>query len=509
MPFEARLRQVNKLYSDQNLYCKWNGINTDPTQNISLNITKFDLLSPEKYFIEIFYYDGSSNKYEFNSKYFLVTSTAIKWVVLHFYSSAKNQNMPFSAIFDFADNVSLGTNYLNIFITVGLVILGCVILTIFMHRCSKFFSRHNAHDLSNNSSRINQQIGNVPPVQRTILDFIEEREEYQNRAFIREEKKRQKNLAALDKLLNEQLKTEKFCDKEDKEFTNCTICLEDYVPDAEVIALVCRHTFHFICLKDWLLRALLHPKCPNCNDILLDLQHESSSESESDEYDDSENSSELGSHVNNIPNLNNNNPNANRNNNRNYGRNNTYTNLNRTNNNNNNNSNNNNIIRNNNNLNVNRVYSRVSTNVNINNNNGLNRSEVLIINNRFEILDSNSNNNNNNNAQASQDSPVGDRRSYENMMYIQHDRNNLNNANNSNHSNNLIRRSREDAFHNLSAISIDNRSLNNGDNFVVNSNNNANSNLQTGNNNNINNLIFRHDTNNYVLNPEQTEEDRV
>lgn len=492
LPFESSLRLIDNFYADQNLYCKWRAINTDPTQNINLNITKFNLDSPEKYFIEIFYYDGSSNIYEFNSKYFYVTSTAINYIVLHFFSPSRTKNLPFTASFEYADGVSISTNYLNIFIIVGLVILGCVIFTIFLHRCSKFFSRNNVQNTSNNSSRINQQIDGIPATQRIIQDFIEEREEYQNRLFLREEKKRQKNLNALEKLFNEDLKKQKFCEKEDKEFTNCTICLEDYVSDSEIITLACKHTFHYICLRNWLLRVLLHPKCPNCNDNLLHLPEgeSSSSESDSDSYVDSENMSISDSDYENSiasRNLNRNgNRNANHNNNyRNYGRNNTYNNLNSNNRNNNNNSISVNI-----NQNVNRTSSRA--NINVNNNNGLNRSEILIINNRSEIL----NNNNNNNASRIIDSNMN---SNNNLMYIQQNRSSLNNHNNSN---SLIRRGRDDAFNNLTAISIDTRSLNNGDNFVLNSNDIVNTNLQRQPNDNRNNLLHRHDTNNYVLSPE-------
>jgi hypothetical protein len=480
LPFESPLRLVKNYYADQNLYCKWRAINTDPTQIINLNITKFNLDSPEKYFIEIFYYDGSSKVYEFTSKYFYVTSTAINFIILHFYSPKKTSYLPFTASFEYADGVRISTNYLNIFIILGLVILGCLLLTIYLLRCSKFFSRKNAQNASNNP-QINQQLGNVPASQRIIQDFIEEREEYQNRMFLREEKKKQKSLAALDKLFNEELKIQKFYEKEDKEFTNCTICLEDYVSDSEIITLSCKHTFHYTCLKDWIFRVLLHPKCPNCNANLINLQEEDSSESESESDVDSENLSSVSSY-------NNRNRNGNNANNdyRYFGRNNTYTNLNNR---------NNNSVSNNINLNSDMTLSRANLN---GNNNGVNRSENLVINNRSQIL------NYNNNANESRD-VNGNFLSNNNLMNIQHNGSSLNNANNSN---SLIRRGRDNAFHDITAIIIDERSLNNVDNLIMNSNNNANNDLQIQSSDNRNNLIFRHDTNNFVLGPEQNQEDR-
>jgi len=483
LPFESILRLVSNYYANQNLYCKWRAINTDPSQNIKLNITRFSLNTADKYFIEINYYDGTSNTYDLTSKYFFVTSTSINFIVFHYYSPSKYSVLPFTASFQFADGTSITNNYFNIFIIIGLVILGCIILTIFLHRCSKFYSRGNSHNLSNNSSRINQPMAALPASQRIIQDFIEEREEYQNRMFLREEKKKQKNLAALDKLFQEEIKTEKFQDKIDKEFTNCTICLEDYIPDADVVTLTCKHTFHHTCMKDWLLRVLLHPKCPNCNYNILNLPEEDSSDSDSDSYIDSEYSD---SHEENPRRRYNQNNNQN-------GRNNTYANSNR----------NNNAIRNNNSINnnnvINRTFSRPN---NINgNNNGFNRSEVLIIN-HSDILNRSNVNINPNVINNNESRDVNNLRSNSNLLYIQQNRSGINNANNSS---GMIRRGRDDLFNNITAISIDTRSLNNGENFVLNSNING---IPQGQENNVSRL-YRHNTNNFVLNRDEIDEERL
>ena len=73
------------------------------------------------------------------------------------------------------------------------------------------------------------------------------------------------NKELLNKLFKKDLSPSKYTDKLNEFSSNCTICLEDYTLNSKVIRLPCKHIFHFNCLKDWLFKNLLLPKCPNCN----------------------------------------------------------------------------------------------------------------------------------------------------------------------------------------------------------------------------------------------------
>ena len=55
--------------------------------------------------------------------------------------------------------------------------------------------------------------------------------------------------------------------------------MEDFLPDSDTSTLSCRHAFHPNCLKNWLSIILLYPKCPNCNNKILDYEIEESGES--------------------------------------------------------------------------------------------------------------------------------------------------------------------------------------------------------------------------------------
>ena len=62
---------------------------------------------------------------------------------------------------------------------------------------------------------------------------------------------------------------------EQKYGNNCTICLDQFVEEQSMINITpCHHIFHKECLHKWLCDNLQHPKCPNCNHILIEIEKE-------------------------------------------------------------------------------------------------------------------------------------------------------------------------------------------------------------------------------------------
>jgi len=51
---------------------------------------------------------------------------------------------------------------------------------------------------------------------------------------------------------------------------NCFICKENFEDNSSIVVTTkCNHTFHKLCLKNWVYKNILCPKCPVCNYLLL------------------------------------------------------------------------------------------------------------------------------------------------------------------------------------------------------------------------------------------------
>jgi hypothetical protein len=68
---------------------------------------------------------------------------------------------------------------------------------------------------------------------------------------------------------------EHFYKKEYNEFGGgCSICLTDFKKKSKVSITSCKHVFHYKCIHDWLYKNIRNPKCPNCNNEVLNDEDE-------------------------------------------------------------------------------------------------------------------------------------------------------------------------------------------------------------------------------------------
>lgn len=151
---------------------------------------------------------------------------------------------PFNIDINYDDSKE-SNNYFGLFISLGVIVFVCLICSFFFYKCSRIF-------IENANRRLDQR--------RTRISQIS-----LNRNLPQEDDIRKSNQEILNKILETDLKPIKYIDQINHFNTNCTICLEEFNQTTEVIYLFCKHIFHYECLKDWLNKNILMPKCPNCN----------------------------------------------------------------------------------------------------------------------------------------------------------------------------------------------------------------------------------------------------
>lgn len=85
-------------------------------------------------------------------------------------------------------------------------------------------------------------------------------------AILFRERNSDKNKRILNDLFNNgELKEIKYNDSHNEYNSDCSICLDSFIKDDNIVILFCKHIFHKNCLKEWLEKNILKPKCPNCN----------------------------------------------------------------------------------------------------------------------------------------------------------------------------------------------------------------------------------------------------
>ena len=98
----------------------------------------------------------------------------------------------------------------------------------------------------------------------------EDENETENSERARQEEFKKKRINKLHMILKEDLKPIEFQEKQDKLDNNCTICLNEFVKGDLISITKCNHVFHHNCIKKWLTKNIVEPKCPNCNAHIID-----------------------------------------------------------------------------------------------------------------------------------------------------------------------------------------------------------------------------------------------
>jgi hypothetical protein len=172
------------------------------------------------------------------------------YFIVHFYT---DDPLDESFVINISYEQQQSTGNVALYITIIFIILVCLVSSVCFYRC---LSRSIA-----NRNRRNQAV---------IIQLNNNANNNINYELTQQELLKKKNNEILTKLFESELKPIEYADELNYyKIQVCSICL-DNLSGAHVSKLSCNHIFHSECLKDWLFKDIIKPKCPNCNYFVID-----------------------------------------------------------------------------------------------------------------------------------------------------------------------------------------------------------------------------------------------
>ena len=243
---QITIPEVKSSFARNNLFCYYSYFNSEKDLLFTVVATYFDNIK-----IQYSYYNNDdeefkgdiSNGVNYNFKDF-------KTINFFVYFPQNYQSNPFTL------TIESEKNGINIPLLIGLILIlvvcaGTIIVVIIV--INKYTIRQEEAEL---------------------LRLQEERNEEIKKKKQRDEETKKK----IENLFAEggELEPKKFLKEYEQKYSNnCTICLEQFIEEQSIINLTpCHHIFHKECLHKWLCDNLDHPKCPNCNHILIEIEKE-------------------------------------------------------------------------------------------------------------------------------------------------------------------------------------------------------------------------------------------
>jgi hypothetical protein len=253
VPMTIQLVQNSGYYGAKNLYCKWKARIPASSQLVSFNFTSF-VSSSDQFMLESNSNDGKSYFTRIEPKSYFIAADQLLELNIHYLGYNAVTTLPFQITITSTEEGY--TNFVGLFISIGVIVLICIICSIFFYRCSKVIIENNRRLQERRALELAALSNNYQPMNRDDEIKI-------------------KNKILLESYFKNDLKPVKYT-SELNEYNSpkCTICLEAFIPTNDVTKLYCKHLFHFNCLQDWLDKILLDPKCPVCNDQILPKEDE-------------------------------------------------------------------------------------------------------------------------------------------------------------------------------------------------------------------------------------------
>lgn len=247
--YNILLQKVNNIYGYSDLYCKW-VLSFQPTEQVSININKYNKNLQLLANLVIKYNETISETVPLLES---VTNfpMSIIGITIQIYLNQTFSSVPFIIHIAQTDGTDLPvknktsdtfTSLIPIFLVILLIIgIGIVYIRYRLRKRRMNFS---------NSIRIERIHTEADHIQRDKLI--------------------KKNIEIIENKINDELMPMSFnkCENIYK-INNCTICLEIFEDENQVIKLVCSHIYHIDCIKESISRNIINPKCPTCNLLII------------------------------------------------------------------------------------------------------------------------------------------------------------------------------------------------------------------------------------------------
>ena len=248
---EINIPKVYDRYGTSRLYCEYTFIpedNKDVFFTIKYEVTNENYNQMEL-FLSLLFIDETETSGYLSKNSFERDFDSIKQIKLGIYFKNGLTSKPLS----FLIKKKKDNTKLILYLTIGAIILACIVCAIIIYFLSKKISQN---------ARLRQ---------RTLMELAMERQrgEYDDRGS--EAEIEEENRKKIEILLKTCLASKKFHKKYGaKDGNTCTICIEDFKEGRSNVSVTsCQHVFHYKCLSNWMIKNILNPKCPNCNYNLL------------------------------------------------------------------------------------------------------------------------------------------------------------------------------------------------------------------------------------------------
>ena len=266
-PDQTALPKVDGQWGLDNLYCRYTFTRFSNNEDIYLLIDRDKKATAfDTFYIEVLDLQGKiSFKNVSDDEEISYQFENLRTMTIHYVGYAKVQDNSFTII---TSDKEIKVNIVTVFIILGIVIITVMVLVIILYRCRQAYLLKQAQDLEDQERELRRQEGTINGYN---AEYVDERDGRVVRHVIKPPNEIiETNRTLLMTLFQTKLRPQNYIYSKNEFNANCTICLEDFSLESLVIVCFCHHIFHADCLNTSLMKNLINPRCPNCNNSIFD-----------------------------------------------------------------------------------------------------------------------------------------------------------------------------------------------------------------------------------------------